>query len=45
LIYKKLNIKNPKYMYKSLVTELKIKEKKLINSVKGAKIYAVKYES
>ena len=41
---KKLNSKNPKYMDKSLVNEVKIKEKKLINSVKGAKIYAVKYE-
>ncbi len=41
---KKLNSKNPKYMDKSLVTEVKIKEKKLINSVKGAKIYAVTYE-
>jgi len=42
---KKLNSKNPKYMDKSLVTEVKIKEKKLINDVNGVKIYAVKYES
>ena len=41
---KKLNSKNPKYMDKSLVNEVKIKEKKLINSVKGAKIYAVTYD-
>ena len=41
---KKLNSKNPKYMDKSLVTEVKIKEKKLINNVKGVKIYAVTYE-
>ena len=41
---KKLNSKNPKYMDKSLVNEVKIKEKKLINSVKGAKIYAITYE-
>ena len=41
---KKLNSKNPKYMDKSHVNEVKIKEKKLINSVKGAKIYAVIYE-
>ena len=42
---KKLNSKNPKYMDKSLVNEVKIKEKKLINNVKGVKIYAVKYEN
>ena len=42
---RKLNSKNPKYMDKSLVTEVKIKEKKLINNVKGVKIYAVKYEN
>ena len=41
---KKLNSKNPKYMDKSLVNEVKIKEKKLINSVKGVKIYAVTYD-
>ena len=41
---RKLNSKNPKYMDKSLVTEVKIKEKKLINNVKGVKIYAVTYE-
>ena len=41
---KKLNSKNPKYMDKSQLTEVKVKERKLINSVKGAKIYAVKYE-
>jgi heptaprenylglyceryl phosphate synthase len=39
---KKLNSKNPKYMDKSQVTEVK-KEKKLIREVKGCKIYAVKY--
>ena len=42
---KKLNSKNPKYMDKSLVTEVKIKEKKLINTANGCKIYAVKYEN
>ena len=42
---KKLNSKNPKYMDKSLVNEVKIKEKKLINTTKGCKIYAIKYES
>ena len=42
---KKLNSKNPKYMDKSQVTEVKIKEKKLINTTKGCKIYAIKYES
>ena len=42
---KKLNSKNPKYMDKSQVTEVEVKEKKLINSIKGAKIYAVKYEN
>jgi hypothetical protein len=41
---KKLNSKNPKYMDKSLVTEVKVKERKLINDVNGVKIYAVKYE-
>ena len=41
---KKLNSKNPKYMDKSQVTEVKIKEKKLIKDVKGVKIYAVTYE-
>ena len=41
---KKLNSKNPKYMDKSLVTEVKVKKRKLINDVKGVKIYAVKYE-
>lgn len=41
---KKLNSKNPKYMDKSHITEVKIKEKKLINDVKGVKIYAVTYE-
>ena len=41
---KKLNSKNPKYMDKSQVTEVKVKEKKLINDVKGVKIYAVTYE-
>ena len=40
---KKLNSKNPKYMDKSQVTEVK-STKKLINDVKGVKIYAVKYE-
>ena len=39
---RKLNSKNPKYMDKSLVTEVKT-EKKLIREVKGSKIYAVKY--
>ena len=39
---KKLNSKNPKYMDKSHITEVKT-EKKLIREVKGAKIYAVKY--
>ena len=39
---KKLDSKNPKYMDKSQVTEVKTK-KKLIREVKGAKIYAVKY--
>jgi len=42
---KKLNSKNPKYMDKSLVTEKKVKERKLINDVNGIKIYAVKYEN
>ena len=42
---KKLNSKNPKYWDKSLVTRPKIKEKKLIKTVKGAKIYAVFYEN
>ena len=32
-------------MDKSQVTEVKIKEKKLINTTKGCKIYAIKYES
>jgi len=41
---RKLNSKNPKYMDKSQVTEVKVKERKLINDVKGVKIYAVKYE-
>lgn len=41
---KKLNSKNPKYMDRSHITEVKIKEKKLINDVKGVKIYAVTYE-
>ena len=41
---KKLNSKNPKYMDKSHITEVKIKEKKLINTTKGCKIYAIKYE-
>ena len=41
---KKLNSKNPKYMDKSLVTEVKVKKKELINNVNGIKIYAVKYE-
>ena len=39
---KKLNSKNPKYMDKSQVTEVKT-EKKLIREIKGCKIYAVKY--
>ena len=39
---RKLNSKNPKYMDKSQVTEVKT-EKKLIREVKGCKIYAVKY--
>ena len=42
---KKLNSKNPKYWDKSLVTGPKIKEKKLIKTVKGCKIYAVFYEN
>ena len=42
---KKLNSKNPKYMDKSHITEVKVKEKELINNVNGVKIYAVKYES
>ena len=42
---KKLNSKNPKYWDKSLVTGPKIKEKKLIKTVKGSKIYAVFYEN
>ena len=42
---KKLNSKNPKYMDKSQLNEPKIKEKRLINTVKGAKIYAVFYEN
>ena len=37
---RKRNSKNPKYMDKSLVTGVKIKEKKLINRVKGVNIYA-----
>jgi len=41
---KKLNSKNPKYVDKSQITEVKIKERKLINDVKGVKIYAVTYE-
>lgn len=41
---KKLNSKNPKYMDRSHITEVKVKEKKLINDVKGVKIYAVTYE-
>jgi len=41
---KKLNSKNPKYMDKSHITDVKVKEKKLINDVKGVKIYAVTYE-
>ena len=41
---KKLNSKNPKYMDKSLVTEVKVKERKLINDMNGVKIYAVTYE-
>ncbi len=32
-------------MDKSLVTEVKVKERKLINTTKGCKIYAVKYEN
>ena len=40
---KKLNSKNPKYMDKSLVTEVKVKEKILINNKNGIKIYAVHY--
>lgn len=39
---KKLNSKNPKYMDKSRINEVKT-EKKLIREVKGCKIYAVKY--
>jgi hypothetical protein len=41
---RKLNSKNQKYMDKSHITDVKIKEKKLINDVKGVKIYAVTYE-
>jgi len=41
---KKLNSKNPKYMDKSQVTEVK-STKKLINTTKGCKIYTVKYEN
>ena len=41
---RKLNSKNPKYMDKSQVNEVKVKERKLINNVKGVKIYAVTYE-
>jgi hypothetical protein len=39
---KKLNSKNPKYMDKSRINEVKT-EKKLIREVKGCKIYTVKY--
>jgi len=42
---KKLNSKNPKYMDKSQVTEVRVKQRKLINDVNGVKIYAVKYEN
>jgi len=42
---KKLNSKNPKYWDKSLVTGPKIKEKRLIREVKGAKIYFVFHEN
>jgi heptaprenylglyceryl phosphate synthase len=39
---KKLNSKNPKYMDKSHITDVKT-EKKLIKEVKGCKIYTVNY--
>ncbi len=42
---KKLNSMNPKYWDKSLVTGPKIKEKRLITTVKGCKVYAVFYEN
>ena len=42
---KKLNSKNPKYSDKSLVNGPKIKEKKLIKTVKECKIYATFFEN
>ena len=42
---RKLNSKNPKYWDKSLATGPKIKEKKLMTTVKGCKIYATFYEN
>ena len=41
---KKLNSKNPKYMDNSEVNIPKIKEKKLINTTDGVKIYTIKYK-
>ena len=42
---RKLNSKNPKYWDKSQLKEQKVKEKRLINTVKGCKIHAVFYEN
>jgi len=42
---KKLNSKNPKYMDNSEVSTPKIKEKKLINTTDGVKIYTIRYEN
>ena len=42
---RKLNSKNPKYWDKSLVTGPKVKEKGLINTVKGCEIHAIFYEN
>ena len=42
---RKLNSKNPKYMYKSLLTEKKeIKRKLMCTTRHGCKVYGVWYE-
>ena len=41
---KKLNSRNPKYWDKSQLKEQKIKERKLIDDVKGVKVYATFFE-
>ena len=41
---RKLNSKNPKYMDKSLLTEPKIKERKLMKETNKFKMYFVYYE-